>query len=55
MVENDERPLSPFRTPFGPDVEEAIDHRQAVALLVAEAGPDQLAGAAVHRRLAIFD
>ena len=38
-----------------PDIEEAVDHRQAVALLIAQAGANQLAGTAVHRRLAIFD
>ena len=39
----------------GPDVEEAVDHRQAVGLLVGQAGADQPARAAVDRRLAIFD
>ena len=53
MVEDDEGAEALAR--FRPDVEEAVDHRQAVALLVAEAGADQLAGAAVDRRLAIFD
>ncbi len=37
------------------DVEEAVDHRQAVALLVGQAGADQFAGLPVLRRLAIFD
>src|SRR5215203_4191716 len=35
-----------------PHIEEAVDHRQAVALLVREAGADQ---PAIDRRLAIFD
>jgi hypothetical protein len=36
-------------------IEEGIDHRQPVGLLVGQAGADQAAGAAVHRRLTIFD
>ncbi len=37
------------------DIEEAVDHAEAVGLLVGEAGADQLAGPAVDRGLAIFD
>src|SRR3546814_8316568 len=36
-------------------LEEAIDHRQAIGLLVGEAGADELARTPVRRRLAIFD
>src|SRR6185503_3432670 len=39
----------------GSDVEEAVDHRQAVALLVRKTGAEQLSRPAVLRRLAIFD
>src|SRR3546814_16895920 len=36
-------------------IEEAVDHRQAIALPVGQAGADQPAGAAILARLAIFD
>ena len=53
MVEDDvgAEPLARL----GPDVEEAVDHRQAIALLVAQAGADEFARAPVDRGLAIFD
>src|SRR6185369_7788092 len=37
------------------DVKEAVDHAEAVGLLVAEAGPDQPPRPAVNRGLTIFD
>ena len=53
MVENDVG--AEALAGVGPDIEEAVDHRQAVALLVGQAGADELARLAVLRRLAIFD
>jgi hypothetical protein len=53
VVEDDERPEPLARV--RPDIEEAVDHAQAVALLVAEAGGDQPAGPSVDGGLAIFD
>src|SRR6185503_4122549 len=53
VIEDDEgaESLPRLRT----DVEEAVDHRQAVALLVGQAGADELSGSPIDRWLAIFD
>src|SRR3954447_10791302 len=53
MVEDDVSPqaLARIRT----NIEEAVNHRQAVALLIAKAGPHQRARPPVDRRLPIFD
>ena len=37
------------------EVEKAVDHAEAVALLVGQASTDQLTGFSVRRRLAILD
>src|SRR3569623_1484847 len=53
MIEDDVGAEARARRLVG--LEEAVDHRQAVALLVGEAGADKAAGAAALPRLAIFD
>src|SRR5688572_9533982 len=53
MVEDDVSAQAFARTLT--DIVEAVDHRQAIALLVAQAGADQLARLSVDRRFAIFD
>ncbi len=53
MIEDDEGAEALARA--RPDIEEAVDHRQSVALLVAEACADQLARTPVDGWLAILD
>ena len=44
----------PFRASRA-DIEETVDHRQAVALLIAQASSDELPGPTIYGRFAIFD